>query len=61
VLYYLIHSDTRPQFKEALKNKDLEILRFNPFYSVVFPIELIEIDLREDVGKDSHVVYLEDL
>ena len=36
-------------------------MRFNPHYSVVFPIELIEVDLREDTDKDAYIVCIDDL
>jgi hypothetical protein len=49
-MYNLIHTDsTQPAFVETLKEaKELEILRFNPYFSVVYPIDLINVDLTDE-------------
>jgi hypothetical protein len=39
----------------------LEILRFNPAYSVVFPIELIDVDVRTEHDRDAYIVAQDDL
>jgi hypothetical protein len=41
--------------------KSLELLRFNPYFSVVYPIALIDTDLRKDTNKHAHISTLNSL
>lgn len=55
--YHLLHDPaTSSKFVEQIRDcKELELLRFNPHFSVVYPISLLDTDLKKSVAASQDI------